>query len=129
MECEAAMASQAAMKGPTPADLAASPLSIDRQRLPLLPAPVAKGSRPPQNKSTSTVSQPASETQQIDQAKRIKMADKSDLTGVVIGMLLMFPAILAGLMTSGAPWYIVLALVLGPVSVPFLMVAVSRALL
>lgn len=119
------MVSKAAMMGSTPVDLGASHLSINKQVPPLAPALVAKGSLPPQNKSTSTISPSARPIQQIDLSKRIKMADKSDLTGVVLGMLLMFPAILAGLMTSGAPWYTVLALVLGPVSVPVMMVAVS----
>lgn len=58
---------------------------------------------------------------QIDEAKRIKMADKSNLAGVVIGILIMLPAILAGLLMSKVP----LHLILGPICGPTFMVIVS----
>lgn len=120
--------SKAAMMRPTTADLGASPPSINKQALALAPAPasVAKESIPTRNQSISVPTTLATGPQQIDVSKRIKMADTSNLTIVVIGILLMFPAILAGLVMSGMPWYTVLALVLSVISVPAFMVAVSQ---
>lgn len=143
MDSQAATDSQAVMAGSGSVDLRASPPAVNKHAAPpLSPAinkqtPQLASSPPSANTTTASSSQDQAATtsspgeiasnyhpKQIVEAKRIKMADKSNLAGVVVGMLLMLPAILAGLLMSKTPWY----LILGPVCIPILMVAVSQAL-